>query len=115
MVTSGKMRMYSFRAVTACASTSSSRPVDQMSCADASSRSSAAQEKGTDTVRLRRPVLSSDVYSTVTRTVPDTVTCSSEAVFSRIYSCPQAVTIRVMSGQYSAMAVSIVSSWLTAA
>ena len=115
MVTSGRTRTYSFRAVTAWASTSSRRPVAQMSCDDASCRSSAVQAKGTDTARLRSPALSSEVYSTVTRTVPETVTRSSDAVFSRMYSCPQALTIRVISGQYSAMAVSIVSSWLTAA
>ena len=115
MVTSGRTRTYSFRAVTAWASTSSRRPVAQMSCDEASCRSSAVQAKGTDTARLRSPALSSEVYSTVTRTVPETVTRSSDAVFSRMYSCPQALTIRVISGQYSAMAVSIVSSWLTAA
>jgi len=101
--------------VTACASTSSRRPVAQISCDDASCRSSAVQVNGTDTARLRSPALSSDVYSTVTRTVPETAVRSSDAVFSRMYSCPQALTIRVMSGQYSAMEVSIVSSWLTAA
>ena len=83
----------------------------QSSCDDASVSSSAVQENGTGSVRLRRPALSSEVYNTVTRTVPVAVTRPSNAVRSRICSCPQTLTIRVMSGQYSAMAVSMVSSW----
>ena len=72
---SGITRRYSFRAVTARASASSSRPATHTAVQPMSRLSSTWQENGTSMDRLRRPALSSEVYSTVSTTLPLTVSC----------------------------------------
>ena len=107
---SGITRRYSFRAVTALASASSSRPVTHTASQSASRLSSTWQENGTSIDRLRKPALSSEVYSTVSTTLPPMVSCWPAGCFSRSRSCPTVSTIRAMSGQYSGIAVSMDSS-----
>ena len=71
-VISGTSRMWSRREVTARASSISTRPVTN-TVRPLPICSSIRAEKGTDTVRLFSPADSSEVYSTVTFTVPATV------------------------------------------
>ena len=109
-VNSGSTRTYSLRFVTIRASVSSNRPSTQTVRQCCSRLSSITAENGTDNDKLRKPALSSEVYSTVTFTAPATVSRPSAVFFSRIFNCPTVSTIRAMSGQYSGIAVSMVSS-----
>ena len=109
-VTSGSTRTYSRRALTAFASVSSSRPSARSTRHAARLPPSCVQRNGTDTSRLRSPLLSSEEYSTRTLTMPLTITAPPVISRSRICSCPVASTMRFISGQYSGMAVSSASS-----
>ena len=108
---SGITFRYSLRDVTVRPSVSSTRPLMLTVPHFSSARSSTTQENGTDMVKLRSPSTSSEVYSTVTFTLPETVQRLSESSFSRMVSWPAVSTIRAMSGQYSGIAVSSASSW----
>ena len=85
---SGITLMYSLRDVTTEVSAINRRPVTHNVRHFASVRSSSGQENGTFTVRLRSPATSSEVYSTVTFTLPEKVHRSSPTSFSRIHSFP---------------------------